>query len=70
MALLSLLAEQDLYKTGKALADLSGLGQLLARVCKPREYPRGEERKVKQRTRFDWVTLETDVMRFVWNWSS
>lgn len=52
MALLSLLVEQDLYKIGKALADLSGLGQLVKRVCKPRKHPRGEERKMKQRTRF------------------
>lgn len=68
VALLIPLVEQDLYKTGKALADRGGLGQL--RVCKPREHPEGEERSMKQRTRFAWVTLKTDVERRVWSWDS
>jgi hypothetical protein len=63
-------AEQDLYNIGKALVVLGGLGQLVKRVCELKEHPRGEGRKVKQRTRFAWVTLKTGVTRFVWGWSS
>lgn len=51
------------------MEDLSGLGQLVKGVCKLRKRPRGEERKMKQGTRFAWVTLKTDVARFVWSWS-
>lgn len=67
LALLIPLVEQEVYKTGRALSDRSGLGQL--RVCKLRENPRDEERNVKQRTRFAWVTLKIES-KDVWSWGS
>lgn len=49
MALLNPLVWQGLYKVGKALVDLIKLDQHVKRVCKVRERPRGDEKKVKQK---------------------
>ena len=44
---LSPLVEQDLYKAGKALADVSDLEQHVRNVFKVKEPPRGDHQKVK-----------------------
>lgn len=51
MALLNPLVWQGLYKVGKALVDLIKLDQHVKRVCKVREQPREDEKKVKQTKR-------------------
>lgn len=47
--LVGLLVGQDLYKVGTALAGLGNLDQHVKRVCKVRDHPQGDKKKVKQR---------------------
>lgn len=51
VALLNPLVWQGLSKVGKALVDLIKLDQHVKRVCKVREQPREDEKKVKQTKR-------------------
>lgn len=47
MTWLTLFVGQDLYNSGKALADLSGLYQLVKSICKEREKHIGDKKVEK-----------------------
>lgn len=69
-ALLSPFLGQDLYKVGKALTDLSDLGQHVKSVSKIKEQARGDKKKSETEEEVCLGYLMMNVAGFMPTWSS